>query len=102
MDDAERARRLRAAAVRLHELAGRAGRQAETVATLLDPVTALDDEATWSGTFARESHEAFRTWGRQLHDSAAALRHKAAQWRHAADVMEREAAVLSAAARVAP
>lgn len=98
MDDAERARRLRAAAARLRDVAGTAGRQAEAVATLLDPVTTLDDEHTWSGTFARESHDAFVAWGRQLDDSAAALSDEAARWRHAADVMEQEAAILSAAA----
>jgi hypothetical protein len=99
VDDAERARRLRAVAARLRELAGTAGRQAEAVAALLDPVTKLDDAHTWSGTFARDSHDAFGTWGRQLDGSAAALRDKAGWWKHAADVMEREAATLSAAAR---
>ncbi|WP_028045920.1 hypothetical protein [Cellulomonas sp. URHE0023] len=98
MDDAERARRLRAVAARLRELAVTAGRQAEAVACLLDSVTKLDDAHTWSGGFACESHEAFGTWGRQLGDSAGALRDKAGRWKHAADVMEREAATLSAAA----
>ncbi|WP_029291365.1 hypothetical protein [Cellulomonas sp. HZM] len=102
MDDAERARRLRADAARLRDLAKKAGRQADAVATLLDPIAKLDDEHTWSGTFARDTHDDLGTWGRQLDGSAAALRDKATWWKHAADVMDKEAAKLALAAEKVP
>jgi hypothetical protein len=72
---------------------------AHSCETLLDGVSALDNEQTWQGSFPDSAHGQFQRWARDLTATAEQLRADAIAWDKLADQFDGQA---GAAARVAP
>lgn len=82
---------LRDYATELRELARTHGDRAGTIENLLAPVTRLDDDETWQGSYVDDVHRTLQGWVRDLRGTAEECRADARRWRGLAHDLEARA-----------